>query len=147
MTNEDDDVVREKLIDAEHIIEAVLNDGAAKFRTDSMLKSCGGILRKTLHYLNNGVRSKSEGDIHRCRLVHHKDPYTKLGPFKLEIVHNNPFLMLIHELFTEEDRNYLVEWARPRLSRKREITLAEDRVKNKNAWMSRKTVSITSISA
>ena len=135
-------VTTEKLIDAEHIIDAVVNDGAAKFKTDSMLKSCGGILRKNLNYLNNGVRSKSEGDIHKCRLVHHKDPYTKLGPFKLEIVHNNPFLMVIHELFTEEDRNYLVDWARPRLSRNREITLAEDRVKNKNAWMSRKTVSI-----
>jgi len=129
----------EQVTDTIQIIDAIMNDGMAKFKTDSMLKTCGGIRRKNIPYLGNGLGSVSEADRHQCRLVHHKDPYTKLGPFKLEIVHHEPFLMVIHELFTEEDTNYLVDWARPRLSRKREITLKEDINKRKGDWMSRKT--------
>ena len=132
----------EQVTDTIQIIDAIMNDGMAKFKTDSMLKTCGGIRRKNIHSVGNDLGSVSEADIHQCRLVHHKDPYTKLGPFKLEIVHHEPFLMVIHELFTEEDTNYLVDWARPRLSRKREITLKEDINKRKGDWMSRKTVSI-----
>jgi len=132
-------VTSKKLIDTEQIIPAISNDAGAFFKTDSMLKSCGGIERKNIPSLGNGIHSPSEGNIHQCRLVHHKDPFTKLGPFKLEIVHHQPFLMVIHELFTEEDTNYLVDWARPRLSRTRDIPILEDRVRRKNDWRERKT--------
>ena len=51
-------------------------------------------------------------------------------------------MMIIHELFTEEDTAYLVDWATPRLSRTRQISLAEDDGKRpKNEWRTRKTVS------
>ena len=51
-------------------------------------------------------------------------------------------MMIIHELFTKEDTTYLVDWARPRLSRTRQISLAEDDGRRpKNEWRTRKTVS------
>ena len=51
-------------------------------------------------------------------------------------------MMITHELFTEEDTAYLVDWARPRLSRTRQISLAEDDGRRpKNEWRTRKTVS------
>ena len=67
-----------------------------------------------------------ELDTHQCLRVHHGDPYTKLGPFKVEVVHHNPVFYILHELFTEEDMEHLISWAKPRLSSKREIRLAED---------------------
>ena len=32
-----------------------------------------------------------------CSLLHHNDPYLKLGPFKFEIKHQEPEIGLIHE--------------------------------------------------
>ena len=82
-----------------------------------------------------------EPDSHRCVLVHHGDPFTKLGPFKVEIAYHSPFMMIIHSLFTEEDTDYLVDFATPRLSRTRQIKLKEDNGRRpKNEWMYRKTV-------
>ena len=82
-----------------------------------------------------------ETENHKCILVHHGNPYSKLGPFKIEMAYNSPMFMIIHELFTEEDINYLVDWARPRLSRTRQIVLAEDNGRRpKNEWRTRKTV-------
>ena len=49
--------------------------------------------------------------------------------------------MVIHELFTPEDTNYLVDWARPRLSRRRDIVNAEDKTFRKAEELNRQTVS------
>ena len=49
--------------------------------------------------------------------------------------------MVIHELFTPEDTNYLVDFARPRLSRKRDIVNAEDKTFRKAEELNRQTVS------
>ena len=68
---------------------------------------------------NVQVPYPSEISNHKCVMVHHKNPYTKLGPFKIEYVHHNPFFLIIHGLLTEEDMDYLTDWATPRLSRKR----------------------------
>ena len=82
-----------------------------------------------------------EIDNHKCILVHHRDPFTQLGPFKIELAYHNPVIMIIHELFTEEDTDYLVDWATPRLSRTRQIIQEEDDGRRpKNEWMYRKTV-------
>ena len=136
-------VKSDDLIDVEKITDSLKDDGAAKFKTDSMLKSCGGKTRKNMKKLRGTHHSKvSEKLIHKCRLIHHKDPYSKLGPFKLEIVHHEPFIMIFHELFTDEDTNFFVNWARPRLSRKRENILEEDQKKKKNEHLTRKTVSM-----
>ena len=136
--------VREKSIsDVSKVINVIAADGGSKFKTDSMLKSCGGELRKNLtHFQKNLLPNKSEKLVHQCRFLHHSNPFTALGPFKLEIVHHAPFIMIFHEIFTEEDCDYLVEWAKPRLSRKREVVLDEDQKKTKNEYLTRTTVSI-----
>ena len=97
---------------------------------------------KNHHMLTRKVSSVApETDNHKCILVHHQDPFTKLGPFKIEMAYNSPMVMVIHELFTEEDMSYLVSWARPRLSRTRQITnLEDDGRRPKNEWRTRKTV-------
>ena len=46
--------------------------------------------------------------------------HPRLGPFKIEYVHHNPFFLIIHDLLSEEDMDYLKVWATPRLSRKRD---------------------------
>ena len=71
---------------------------------------------------NVQVPYPSEISNHKCVMVHHKNPYTKLGPFKIEYLHHNPFFLIIHDLLTEEDMAYLKDWATPRLSRKRYIS-------------------------
>ena len=94
-------------------------------KTSSMLQSCGGARIKEPETLNKNppvVPNPAEINNHRCVLVHHKDPFTKLGPFKIEYVHHNPFFLIIHELLTEEDMDYIRIWATPRLSRERKIT-------------------------
>ena len=140
-------VKSEDMIDVGKITESLKDDGAAKFKTDSMLRSCGGKTRKNMVKLRGTNHPKvSEKLIHKCRQIHHNDPYSKLGPFKLEIVHHEPFIMIFHELFTDEDTNFFVDWARPRLSRKREDILEEDQKRKKNEHLTRKTVSICFIS-
>ena len=87
-------------------------------------------------------RKTHEIENHKCILVHHRDPFTQLGPFKIELAYHSPVIMIIHELFTEEDTDFLVDWATPRLSRTRQINLEEDNGRRpKNEWMYRKTVS------
>ena len=78
---------------------------------------------------------------HKCILVHQRDPFSQLGPFKIEVAYHNPSIVIIHELFTEEDTDYLVDFATPRLSRTRQIKHGEDDGwRPKNEWMYRKTV-------
>merc|ERR1711915_946647 len=55
-----------------------------------------------------------------CKLIHHSDPYTKLGPFKMEFASNRPLIVIFHEILTEEDIRHFLEFATPRLSRNRE---------------------------
>ena len=65
----------------------------------------------------------------------------------MEIAYHQPFMMIIHELLSTEDTDYLVDWATPRLSRTRQINLAEDDGERpKNEWRTRKTVSCPGLS-
>ena len=109
----------------ENILPSVMNDGGQYAMRSSMLQSCGGVRVKDHHTLHKMyVPNVPEKNIHRCVMVHHKNPFTKLGPFKIEYVHYNPFFLIIHDLLTEEDMNYLKDWATPRLSRKRQIEIS-----------------------
>ena len=97
-------------------------------KTSSMLQSCGGARIKEPETLNKNppvLPNPPEINNHRCVLGHHKNPFTKLGPFKIEYVHYNPFFLIIHELLTEEDMDYIKVWATPRLSGKRQITQSD----------------------
>ena len=54
-----------------------------------------------------------------CRLLHHRDPYLKLGPFKEEQKSERPYAVVFHDILSEIEMNYLVEESRPNLSRAR----------------------------
>ena len=102
-----------------------------------MLQTCGGGRVQQPQALNKVyVPNPPEMDNHRCVRVHHKDPYTKLGPFKIEYVHHNPFFLIIHDLLTEEDMDYLKTWATPRLSRKRDVQRdVEEDQESRGKWV------------
>ena len=69
----------------------------------------------------NGFTSRVETVPHRCKLLHHRNPYLKLGPFKVEVASDAPVIMIFHDFFTEEEMIWLVEYSKPRLSRGRMV--------------------------
>ena len=129
----------------ENILPSVMNDGGQYAMRSSMLQSCGGVRVKDNVALNKMyIPNVPEGNIHKCVMVHHKNPFTKLGPFKIEYVHYNPFFLIIHDLLTEEDMDYLKDWATPRLSRKRQIYegVSEDQ-ETKGKWVEEENGDVT----
>ena len=54
-----------------------------------------------------------------CRLLHHRNPYLRLGPFKEEQKSERPYAVVFHDILSDIEMNYLVEESRPNLSRER----------------------------
>lgn len=52
----------------------------------------------------------------KCHFVHHFDPYQKMGPFYLEVQLYRPLRSIIHDIFTEKEMNWMIEYSRPKLS-------------------------------
>ena len=129
-------------LDVRKIGDAYENDNGRYARTHMALQSCGGFRLKNYELFDSYLHLKGFADpsLQKCRQVHHGNPYSKLGPFKTEIVHNDPVFMIIHELLTDEDIEFLIEWATPRLSSEREIKLQEDKHQRKSDWKTRKTL-------
>ena len=70
----------------------------------------------------NGFNFGKQAGIHylgKCGYLHHFDPYLKLGPYPIEMASTDPFVMVIHKLFSEKEMHYLVETSKPNLSRTR----------------------------
>ena len=93
------------------------------------LHDYGGIFSE-MERLLEGCRNFPMADLkkeplHRqtrtCRHLHHKDPFHRLAPFKLEVAseHPDPHIVVIHGMLEEEDIRHWVDWAAPRLSRTR----------------------------
>ena len=59
---------------------------------------------------------------YKCRFLHHGDPYLKLGPFKEEKMISRPYVVIFHDILNNKEIDYLIEEARPNLSRKRDFT-------------------------
>ena len=53
----------------------------------------------------------------KCRLLHHSDDFTRLGPFKLEQVSSQPFITVVHELMTDTEAEHFKDYARDKLVR------------------------------
>ena len=51
----------------------------------------------------------------KCRLLHHNDPYLKLGPFKMEILRLQPLRSIIHHILSEKEIRYVEEQAESKL--------------------------------
>ena len=74
----------------------------------------------------------------KCAILHHSDPFLILGPLKLEVIHFRPFRSIMHEFFTQEEIDWMLNYTQPRLSNKRnlpestkEITRSEKLSSNK----------------
>ena len=48
----------------------------------------------------------------RCIWIHHNNPFLKLGPFKFEILHQDPEIAYIHDLVSEQQTNNIKELAK-----------------------------------
>ena len=55
----------------------------------------------------------------RCRYLHHDDPYLKLGPFKLDVESEEPFIAVFRDFFTPKEMDFLVSGSKPQLSKRR----------------------------
>ena len=54
-----------------------------------------------------------------CRLLHHQNPYLKLGPFKEEQYSVAPYTVVFHDILTDAEISFLKKESTPNLSRKR----------------------------
>ena len=68
-----------------------------------------------------GTFVKAEKHKHRCAYLHHSDPYLRLGPFKIEILLASPFRSIFHDILTEKEMDYLIDYSSPRLSNARHV--------------------------
>ena len=74
----------------------------------------------------------------KCRLIHHFNPYLKLGPFHLEIHFYWPFRGVFHDFLSDEEMQWMVEISIPRLSamraskRKQQLSNANSNYKSKS---------------
>jgi len=64
-------------------------------------------------------RAETE-NLPKCGYLHHFDPYLRLGPFKVEVAMRSPYISILHDLLTEEEIQWLIEYSIPRLSRVRD---------------------------
>lgn len=69
-----------------------------------------------------GEEVKAERRFHKCRFIHHSDPYVKLGPFKVEILLDKPMRTIFHDILTEDEMNFLVDYSKPKLSNVRQVS-------------------------
>jgi hypothetical protein len=68
------------------------------------------------------TRVPDQRDFTRCGYLHHFDPYLRLGPFKVEVIMRSPYISILHDLLTEQEIQWMIEYSVPRLSRVRENT-------------------------
>lgn len=56
---------------------------------------------------------------HKCVLIHHSDPYLKLGPFKLEEYVHKPYRTVFRDFLSEKEIEHMITISVPNLSRDR----------------------------
>eukprot|EP00095_Tigriopus_kingsejongensis_P001287 snap_masked-scaffold359_size197282-processed-gene-0.15 protein:Tk01287 transcript:snap_masked-scaffold359_size197282-processed-gene-0.15-mRNA-1 annotation:"prolyl 4-hydroxylase subunit alpha-2 isoform x2" len=61
-----------------------------------------------------------------CRYLHHHDPFLRLAPFQLEIISQDPYIVIFHGILCESEMEFLIEYSKPRLSRTRELVSDEN---------------------
>jgi prolyl 4-hydroxylase len=71
-----------------------------------------------------------------CRYLHHNDPYLKLGPFKEEQASELPYVVIFHDILSENETDWLITNATPKLSRDRDSKDIGDNVKAKHETLS-----------
>ena len=62
----------------------------------------------------------------KCHFVHHFNAFLKLGPFCLEVKLYYPFRSVVHDFFTDQEMEWMMEYSKPRLSASRKILKVQD---------------------
>ncbi|XP_043465899.1 prolyl 4-hydroxylase subunit alpha-2-like [Leptopilina heterotoma] len=101
-----------------------------------------GIFEKPALKLCNGMISQSP-DIEkqlRCRFVDHGNPFLRIAPFKQEDVYLDPFIVIYHNVLSDEEIEMLQEEAYPTLDSSRVVSykqgLHSSKVRvSENAWL------------
>ena len=62
---------------------------------------------------------KKSNFIGNCKLLHHSNPYLKLGPFLEEQFSKVPYAVIFHDIIYDKEMEYLIAEARPKLSKVR----------------------------
>ena len=55
-----------------------------------------------------------------CKYLHHRDSYLKVGPIKLEVAREAPYVSILHDLLSEREITWLINQSSPKLSHSRE---------------------------
>ena len=63
----------------------------------------------------------TQPSIPKCHLIHHFDPYQIIGPFHLAVPLYSPLRAIAHDIFSENEMNWIMEYSRPKLSSMRII--------------------------
>ena len=87
-----------------------------------------GLFRKVCH---EGTLTNYRPTEH-CKWLHHNNPYLKLGPFKVEVIRQEPYLSVFRDILTDAEMEWLVNYSSPRLSRSRlfQVLIHVDMCKN-----------------
>ena len=66
---------------------------------------------KTIELCNEMSDTRSSS-FHTSTLLHHGDPYLKMGPFKYELLSNDPHVAIFRDIFSSSECDNFIERAR-----------------------------------
>ena len=77
------------------------------------------VLRNNFEYICTGAKLRTpdlDADL-RCRLLHHHDPFSKLGPFMVEEASLQPYIIVVKQLMADSEMGHFKDTAVKELSR------------------------------
>ena len=69
----------------------------------------GMVRQEALSNVCNKVLRGNWTNHYKCHLLHHFNPFLKLGPFKLEIILDRPYRAVLHDILTNEEIQHVIE--------------------------------------
>ena len=77
---------------------------------------CNGNIKGKSEMISNVNASKKIHRAPKCHLVQYGNPFLFLGPFHFEVIFYHPLRTLIHDFFTEEEMDWMMEYSKPQLT-------------------------------
>ena len=77
------------------------------------------LLRDNFEHICKGAKLRTpdlDADL-RCRLLHHHDPFSKLGPFMVEEASLQPYIIIVKQLMVDSEMGHFKDTAVKELSR------------------------------
>ena len=78
-------------------------------KTTIFVKSIGMVREEALSNICNKDLRGNWTDHYKCHLLHHFDPFLKLGPFKLEIKLDRPYRAVFHDILTDNEIQHMID--------------------------------------